>query len=482
MKPEEMVKAYLGILIVSAFSVLAGYGFRMILARSITQAAYGMFYAVLGFIGIINVFTNPGISMGLVRFVSSAKTREKKYDYFRASVAIQLGLSAAMFLIVAAFLPWVASLIHVSQLALLIGLSSLLIVPFYSSFTALLQAEERVVESKFTELERMIFVTVFFLLLSSMPDQERAISSYIFAALATTLSFLIYPLGSALIPDLPSWSSIKQLLLFSLPIAVSSVASVIFSNMDIVMISHFKGPVEVSLYETANPIASVISYLLVPASMILYPEIARRGKSRSSERIATAALKFVILISVPAVLLMSIYPDIFLRLMFGEKYVPASPALSILSFSVLFWSLFGINSSIILGLGKPEVPTKISLTFGTLNVIADFFFIPWLGFVGASITTTAAAVLSFTVSFFYLRDRKIYSIRNILPAFVAPLPGVITVALLKSLLKLNVFEELAIVSMAFVIVYIASIKILHVLDRKELRHVPVISRYVEWLA
>jgi len=87
---KHAVKGAAIVLIVSLIAGFLGYLVRLILARNLTLEEFGLFYAVLAFLGLIGFFKSLGFDRALVKFIP--EFLHKKDDSRIKSSIVYVGL------------------------------------------------------------------------------------------------------------------------------------------------------------------------------------------------------------------------------------------------------------------------------------------------------------------------------------------------------------------------------------------------------
>ena len=84
----------------------------------------------------------------------------------------------------------------------------------------------------------------------------------------------------------------------------------------------------------------------------------------------------------------------FLLLFYGVEYLPALPAVLVLIVGLGFSNVFFWNRPLLLSLGLPEVPFRMSLLFGAAKIGLAFLLVPRFGFVMEAALLTLFSIFS----------------------------------------------------------------------------------------
>jgi O-antigen/teichoic acid export membrane protein len=184
-------------------------------------------------------------------------------------------------------------------------------------------------------------------------------------------------------------------------------------QVDTLMLGYFKTLETVGLYNAAFPLAGFISGPLA-ALLLIYTPVATglysRNRMPELRRNFTILTKWLVSLTLPIFLILAIYPEAVIYLLFGPGYLPAAAALRILSIGFIINNLLGPNGATLLALGHTRFIMWATLATAIMNIILNIALIPPLGIVGAAI----ASVVSITVVNI-IRSLKLYSLSGAQP-------------------------------------------------------------------
>ncbi|HPN38444.1 MAG TPA: flippase [Melioribacteraceae bacterium] len=198
---------------------------------------------------------------------------------------------------------------------------------------------------------------------------------------------------------------IKQLLLASYPIFISSIMIAIYYFADTIMIGIIKKEYDVGIYSAAN---KVFLILTIPFSIIVsvfLPSIAKYYR-----KVNNSFVIYFCLISLTGVLLgftTYLFAKNIIFLIYGETFLSSIIPLKILAINVI---LVGVNMSF----GEPltvwgkQKQYLIAVSIGAItNIILNLIFIPKYSYYGAAFTTLLSEFSVFVVlSYLFCRVRE----------------------------------------------------------------------------
>ncbi|MCM3763518.1 flippase [Neobacillus niacini] len=193
------------------------------------------------------------------------------------------------------------------------------------------------------------------------------------------------------------------LVIFSLNLSVN-----IYTNLDSVMLGFIKGDVAVGLYTAAVKIIKIVGMLITSLGAVLLPRLAfYLNENRESEfdELIKKSLNFVLLLSIPAVIGLSLLSRPIILIFSGEAYLPALIPMQILAPIILLTSISNLTGMQILVPSNRERLLVISVTASAItNFVLNLFFIPKYGVIGASIATLVAEILAMSLQIYFLRE------------------------------------------------------------------------------
>lgn len=205
---------------------------------------------------------------------------------------------------------------------------------------------------------------------------------------------------------------LKRHLLPLLILFVNSVAITIYVNSDITMLGFFEADAQVGVYSFASKIYNLLKQLINAVIVVSVPRIAyiienQNEKYKGFINEIFSALNIILL---PVIVGMFCMSDSMILLAGGEQYIAGNVALKILSVATLFAIYASLFTNCVLIVNRQEkLCLKATAISAMVNVGMNFVLMPWLGMIGAAITTVLAEFVNcvmqihFSKSFFNWR-------------------------------------------------------------------------------
>jgi len=187
-----------------------------------------------------------------------------------------------------------------------------------------------------------------------------------------------------------------ELLVLSVPLLANGIFSQLMLWVDTLILGYYTTSDLVGLYNGAVPIARLISTGLVSTAFIYMP-IASKLYSNNhiyemKQSYATLT-KWIFIITLPALLLVFLFPGAILSSLFGEEYAAADSVLRILVFAPLINTFLGPNGATLISIGKTRLFALFSTFSILINIVLNISLIPYYGMLGAAIATTVALII-----------------------------------------------------------------------------------------
>ncbi len=381
---------------------LLGYLSRLVVARYLGPADYGLLILGFSIFSIVSVIGLLGLEAGLRRFVPEFLSRGEKnkirpLTYYTLKISMSLSLAIAAILFFSAdFLA--ASIFHSKALAGIIQIFSLAI-PFSTAASIFLgvifgskKADYKVYMDDLAKPgSRLLFLGMaVFLGYGLVGSSVAYLLSFIAAAIAGMLLFIKISGKSASSLDKKEK---KKILVYSLPIMLTTIAFIIMGQINSLLLGYLKVPSDVGIYNAAIPTADILVMVSLSIMTLFLPiisELFQKKKLGEIGRLYKKTVKWITAFSIPTFLAFIIFPEQVLNMLFGLQYAGAAPALIILSFGYFIGVVLYPSYDIINVFKKTGLHLYISIGSVLINTVLGFILIQIYGVIGAAIATSVA--------------------------------------------------------------------------------------------
>ncbi len=198
------------------------------------------------------------------------------------------------------------------------------------------------------------------------------------------------------------------------PLMLVATAVFLYTKIDQIMIRHIVDSVAVGHYAAAIRVIELFYFIPLLVTQSVFPKLVEM-KQKSEEdyfRFLENIYKLLVGIAIPIALMIFIFSDIIVFLLYGDEYAQAVSILNVLSFTVVL-SAIGTMSTKILYVEHYEKKYLYRSVLGVcVNIALNFWFIDLFGVVGAAISTVITLVIIYYAydifdkdlhKFFYLK-------------------------------------------------------------------------------
>ena len=483
-------KAVLGTSYVFAFSLLAmlfAYGFRLILARSLSTEEFGLFYAIIALLSFVHTFHDPGLKSALIKIIPEfimKKQTEKMSQAISQTFIIWFSLSAIYSFIIIIFSDYLANdyFRYPSAAPLII----LLAIAF------VIQAIDYLMSYIFQGFQRMgLFASVDFLR-TFMFFTVSLVGFYFFPG-SIIIPGIAYIAGTTLLSAVyfPIFKLkvfrefrfrlgfdreiLSKMMRFGIPVTIAGMSYSAFQQSGILILTYFGTLTEVGLLNIALPTSSLLISLSASVAYVIFPlasELWAQGFKDHLREGMKLLYKYAFIVILPLSLVMIAFAPLIIGLLFGEKYLSAAPALVVLSIGTIFWIIANINFNFLAGIGKSSESMKVILGMTLASIALNAVLIPFFGLMGAVWSIVAGYLFALLSSIAIMRRHLKVDVPLAfwLKTFFVGLLFLGTIQLLKSLLVINnqYLEAIVVLTLAGV-VYCSALFLMRIISWDELR-------------
>jgi polysaccharide transporter, PST family len=386
------------------------------LARLLTPEVFGL-YAVLAFVIALGVRAGE---LGLGAALIQRRDLDPAAGLGVAFTAT-LGLAALFGAAIAAAAPLVARWPGVSGdvtapvrwLALLVVLAAL-------RMPAMVLLERRLAYLPLTAAETADTVT-FYAVAVGAALAGAGLWSFVLGALAARAVNLVVLWGAARWrPTLSwSWGELAPVMKFGILFHGSALITIAGDAVVPIFVTAWSGVTGVGYLNWAATLAFLPLQIVSIAGRVLFPALS--SLQADAERFAEAtgrALNRVTAVLYPAASLLFAGAEPVVRLIFGEAWLPAVPAVRCFCVSAIIGGTSTIFVHALYSLGRADVVFRLNLASAVLLWAITVVLVPWIGYVGFAVASAILACAG--VSYTALSVRRLAPVR-VLPAVRVPL-------------------------------------------------------------
>ncbi len=408
-------------------------------ARLLGTHGYGIFSYALGIAGFFSVFSDIGLGGILTREASKAPSSLQ--TYFSTTLVLKLIFTLASFILIIGITPFITNIPEALPLiplaALIIALDGL-----RDFVLTLARVKEKMQIEAALHAITNISITAFGLFaVLSQKTPAVLLLGYALGTALGTISALWY--FREYLRNF--WKFFERTLVLTIlkeawPFAFVGVLGIVMTNTDTIMLGWFLDAEAVGLYTAALRPVQLFYFLPVILSVSLFPPFARlAGKNPEQfRRVFEAALLLTFLLSLPLLAGGLVLSSDIIQFVFGPGYLEATPAFTVLLFTLLTNFPAALLVNAIFAHGKQERYAGALFLGAIGNALLNVVFIPLYGIVGAAIATLTAQLLAYGSMWYVLEHIAPFVLFRRLPRIVLATLGMAGAVFLMKTLGLHI--------------------------------------------
>lgn len=387
-------------------TTLSGILLLAILTKTLGAHDYGIWVQITITIVLLDFVASLGLPYAMVRFLAGEKNRTAIQEglFSTAIIVFFIGLIASFLLIIlselyASFFGDVKGIIMVVALIVPIWGVDGVFLDFFRAFRQMKKVLVFTIIQSFGEVGLIAYLLLF----SDYGLYEAVLSLLV---VRTILFFVMgYSIVSKIGVKIPNFSRIKEYLAFCLPTIPGNMSSWLVNSSDRYIIGFFLGATFVGYYSPGYALGSIIGMLMAPLGFVLPAALSKLYDENNMSEVKTHlqySLKYFLALAIPSAFGVSILSKQLLTIL-------STPEIALQGYLI---TPFVAVSSLLLGadtvIAHILVVTKKTRILGTIWVMAavsnlglNIIVVPYMGILGAAITTLLAFTLAFILTIFY---------------------------------------------------------------------------------
>lgn len=390
----------------------------VVLARLLTPEAFGVMGLAMIVVRAIETFTRPGVAQALI-------ARQESFDEAAGTGFTMLIVRGFLLAAVLAVLaPFVGRFYESADLGeALQALSVLFVVGGFANINTVARQRE-------LDFRRLTYLSQTTTLLGTIITiaaayWQRSVWALVIGQLATAtlntlLSYVFVPGRVRLTFDA---AVARDLFAYGKFITASSMVLYIATEIDTAVIGKTLGPEQAGFYTLAFTLAHLVTANLAKiASGVMMPAYAKLQTDHPALRRAfLRTLSLVLLVVTPMTVGLIAVAEPLVRIVYGEKWLPAATPLQLLAIFGWFRSVAAFNGYLFEGMGRPEIAFQLGVI--RLAVIAPAI-VPatyaW-GLAGAGVVVIAGMLAQWLGGLYFLRRELQIGPSSVLRLIAQPL-------------------------------------------------------------
>ena len=384
--------------------MIIGFFIIILLTRYLGPEKFGLLSYAQSYVGIFIAFATLGIDVILVREI----TKDKKNSNKLIGTAFFLKIFVSVFAIFIIFI--INSFMSDNEAVLLISIITFIL--FFQSFNTIDTFFQANVISKYSALVN----TFAFILSSSIKLALIYLEvDLIYFAYALVLDSIFIVIGYIYIytkqkQSLLEWRFDKEIAIFFLktgwPLMLVALAAFIYTRTDQIMLKHMVDNEAVGNYVAAIKVSEVFYFVPLLIAQSIFPKIIEMKEKSEKEYFSLLEKLYKLLVwsAIPIAMLLFLFSDTIVSILYGSQFSEASSVLSILAFAIVFNAIGTITTKVLYVEHYERKYLYRSILGVFVNIGLNFYLIPLYGVNGAAIATLIALFIIYYIYDIFDKD------------------------------------------------------------------------------
>ncbi len=398
----------------SVVSKISGTLSTFIVIRQLDKVSYGEYVSANNLFSYLTTFVGLGLANAALQYCSEKISQQKKNGIHAFSIGVgsMSNFLLVMVILVMAFIKWKTGDTTVAKY--LIFMSGLpFVIYLHTYFQIVLRIDLRNKEFSFSSMVYSISMLIGNIVMTHFYGVPGLIiSTYIATAFGALNSALILNKQKFFREirknrERPSKEYKKEISNYGFVYAVTGFSSMILLLLDVTCLDIIlNDPTILADYKVSTTIPTALAF--IPSCLIVYfyPKMVRAfSEGRKSGRAyVSKLLKVFLLINGGLALVMILGAPIIIRVGFGARYSGGNvvPIFCVLCVNYLINSVQMLYSHVLAVVKRLKANLVLSLVSGAIKIGINVLMIPWIGSMGAAISTVAVTCLITTLYTIYL--------------------------------------------------------------------------------
>lgn len=376
--------------------------------RTIHKANYGKVDFSSSIISYFSLLATLGIQLYAIREGSKIRDDKKKLNEFVNEIftinVVSAGCSYFLLIISMFTIPKLADY----RLLLFIMSFSIIFTTFGTDWINTIYEDFGYITLRYIIVQILSIAALFIFV--RKPSDYIAFAAITVAANAGANIFNIFYIRKYVHIRLTRVHDLKLKMIPILLLFGNTVASTIYINSDITLLGIFKSDSDVGVYSLASKIYNIVKNLLNAFTAVIIPRLSYylgNNDKKEFRLLSEKSANILIMLCLPALTGLAALSRDIIILTGGKEYEEGATALLILSLSLVFavlGCLYGSCFLVVIGCESRFLAASVSAA--VINIVLNFGAIPLLGINGAALTTLAAEITAFTISFVSMYKKK----------------------------------------------------------------------------
>jgi len=440
----------------------------IVLARILMPEDFGLIGMLSIFIVVSQVFVSSGMGSGLIQ-----KKNRSEIDYSTVFV-FNFAVSSSFYILLFFVAPLIANFYNMPQLVIL---TRVLAINIVINSLAIVQRTRLIINIDFKTIAKVNVVSVIAGGLFGVTFAYLGFGVWALVVqnlVRATVSVIMFWLLSKWKFSLSfSKQSFKELFGFGYKLLLTGLYGQILQNVYKLIIGKAFSAAELGFYTQAKNFAELASGTVSSVlQQVTYPILASLQDDRKRMiSVFSRMIRMTAFLSFPAMTMLALLADPFIRLVLTEKWLPAVPLLQWMSFARIFYPISALNLNILNANGRSDLYLKVDASKIPLIITALIVTVPFgvkAMVIGQVVTSAIAFFINGYMPGKLFGYGPLSQLKDMIPVFIATAITALVVFVVNSFIEILIIKLIAGVLIG-IIVYLSSSYVLKIKELKEVR-------------
>jgi O-antigen/teichoic acid export membrane protein len=390
-----------------ALARLFGFGFSLILARTLTPDQYGFIQYSITLGGVIAIGTMPFMQHVMARFIGKykAESEELLAQYMNTFWWMLMGV-VTLSIVIAVPVLALSGKLHLGAMIVFLGMT--LFYSYYGLARGHMASYRLMIAYLGSNVIQVIAIFVVYYLLQN----EEVMPALLIYGLSYLVPIVLLQIFSPL-PlfwklSLPPRDKIMELVRFATPVWVSHIAYTLYSGIDVLLLERYAGTAALGAYALSKTLSMLLSFVPIGLNTILLPKAAATPREQHGKLLRQVVVLFAVA-NFPFLVLYLLGYQFFVRYLFGHDYVVGFDVILMLALGEVLYGLHGIITAVVVGGNRPQLETVSRILTVIVVVVVGSLAIPAYGITGAAFTVLISGIIAvgaYALALLLERNRK----------------------------------------------------------------------------
>ncbi|WP_423792383.1 oligosaccharide flippase family protein [Methanocaldococcus indicus] len=349
----------------SLLTAFFNYLYQLFMGRLLIPEDYGILFSLINIFYIFSVLSAT-VQTTITKYTSqlNAKNQLNKISYFwryalKKSFIFGI-ITTILFFIVT---PLISNYLHLSSpIPALILFSSLLFAYSLPTNQGILQGLQRFVQLGITQT---LWALLKFILGVLLVYLGFSVSGALVPFLVANI--IIFIISFYFLKDLikikPETFTIPNLYKYSTLTLLALLANTTSYSIDTILAKHYLTDFLAGIYSSVSVLGKIILFAPGGVAVVLFPKASElKEKGLNHFNLFIKALILTVILTLPTLILFRLFPELTIKIIFGEKYLKAIPYLFKYSLAMFFFAISGLIMNYLISLGITRISYALTLT------------------------------------------------------------------------------------------------------------------------